>query len=465
MYNIDQAGPGVIALGDVQGLPTFLIKKREIAKSWKFCKAAHENLELLVDFYVDSSSLWLVYEYEHLAVSLGCVAGIVDFSEADVATVCRETLRGLAVIHSELGISHGSVNCSNILLNWKGEIKLGRRNYPLLLGLAHDLSANVGDSMLRGRTSSASKADVEGVGSIAISLSDSTTLISGESPAESTLSDLVRNFIKTSKEKPAKELLNTRHLAFESDAILGSRPLDDANIKRLLNVFKLEGCASLDPEHGVVATISEETLQRAFEQTGIAQANLFDYGSAPNLEFADTVRLVCAYGKHRIRAGEAFGEDRWLVELYLSDIPSDALAQLREESSYAQDFKDGEIYQILRRYHLLGNTAQEQKWWARFSTEDRRKQFGRLQQNRLLCEGFDNLLHYIGLWDPLKAYHIEWILGLRCHEYIFHYLSEIHNTWSYLFPDDTGYMVDPSSVRLVEGLRPSYSSEDSNTIM
>ncbi|GLA32612.1 hypothetical protein M752DRAFT_267379 [Aspergillus phoenicis ATCC 13157] len=206
-YNIDQAGPGVIALGDVQGLPTFLIKKREIAKSWKFCKAAHENLELLVDFYVDSSSLWLVYEYEHLAVSLGCVAGIVDFSEADVATVCRETLRGLAVIHSELGISHGSVNCSNILLNWKGEIKLGRRNYPLLLGLAHDLSANVGDSMLRGRTSSASKADVEGVGSIAISLSDSTTLISGESPAESTLSDLVRNFIKTSKEKPAKELL------------------------------------------------------------------------------------------------------------------------------------------------------------------------------------------------------------------------------------------------------------------
>ena len=78
----------------------------------------------------------------------------------------------------------------------------------MLLGLAHDLSANVGDSMLRGRTSSASKADVEGVGSIAISLSDSITSISGESPAESTLSDLVRNFIKTSKEKPAKELLN-----------------------------------------------------------------------------------------------------------------------------------------------------------------------------------------------------------------------------------------------------------------
>lgn len=98
------------------------------------------------------------------------------------------------------------------------------------------------------------------------------------------------------------------------------------------------------------------------------------------------------------------------------DIPPDALAQLREESSNAQNFKDGEIYRILRSYQFSQNVAQEQKWWARFKSDDRRKDFHRLQRNKLLCEGFDNLLPYIGLWDSLKAYHIERILGLRCHE-------------------------------------------------
>lgn len=87
--------------------------------------------------------------------------------------------------------------------------------------------------------------------------------------------------------------------------------------------------------------------------------------------FAYAVQLVCGYGKHRLKAGEAFGEDRWLVELYLAgkhtsevkgtrsliviELPTDASAQLREKSSNAQNFKDGEIYRTLRQYQLLYN--------------------------------------------------------------------------------------------------------------
>ena len=85
----------------------------------------------LTDFYTEYRLICLVYEYVHLAIPLGGLAGIVDFSEADIATVCREILGGLIYIHSKLGISHGSVDCSNVLLNARGEIQLGRQDLAL----------------------------------------------------------------------------------------------------------------------------------------------------------------------------------------------------------------------------------------------------------------------------------------------------------------------------------------------
>lgn len=124
-YNIDQAGLGVIAPKDVEAFPTRLIKERRFSKSWRFQAVSHENLVLFVGFYKSHGLIYLVYEYEHLAICLGCMAGIVDFSEGDIATVCREVLSGILYIHSELKISHGAVDCSNVLQTWKGEVKIG----------------------------------------------------------------------------------------------------------------------------------------------------------------------------------------------------------------------------------------------------------------------------------------------------------------------------------------------------
>lgn len=66
-----------------------------------------------------------MYEYEHLAISLGCVAGTVQFSEADIATICKEVLEGLNYIHTVLKTSYGLLNFSNILLTWQGDVKIG----------------------------------------------------------------------------------------------------------------------------------------------------------------------------------------------------------------------------------------------------------------------------------------------------------------------------------------------------
>lgn len=128
-YHVNQAGDGVIALKDVEYFPAVLIKQRQTPKSWIFQKASHENLVPLTDFLTRSNTLCLIYDYVPLAIPLGCLAGLVHFSEADIATVCREALSALVYIHSELRISHGSVNCSNVLLDMSGTIKLGRSNH------------------------------------------------------------------------------------------------------------------------------------------------------------------------------------------------------------------------------------------------------------------------------------------------------------------------------------------------
>lgn len=129
-YNVDQAGPGVIALKDIESLPVCLIKERPTrnARALRIDgPIVHKNLIGLQDSYKAYRKTNLVYDYEHFAVSLGCVVGTVEFSEADIATICKELLQGLAYLHFDLKITHRSLDCSNILLTSTGEIKIGKR--------------------------------------------------------------------------------------------------------------------------------------------------------------------------------------------------------------------------------------------------------------------------------------------------------------------------------------------------
>lgn len=102
--------------------------------------------------------------------------------------------------------------------------------------------------------------------------------------------------------------------------------------------------------------------------------------------------------------------------LTLVDLPRESLTQLQEESSKSLQLTDGEIYRTLRQHQIHHNFAQEQKWWAKFESEGRRKDIRRLQRIKLLVQAFDKLLPYIGLWEPLKCSQIERLLGFKCHD-------------------------------------------------
>jgi hypothetical protein len=128
-FHVDQAGKGVISLKDVEGFPVCLMKKRSEPTGRTFQLSQpiiHKNLVSLVDTFYSQHKIFLVYSYEHLAVSLGCVAGAVQFNEADIATICKELLEGLVYLHETLEVAHGFLDCSNIILNSGGEVKIGK---------------------------------------------------------------------------------------------------------------------------------------------------------------------------------------------------------------------------------------------------------------------------------------------------------------------------------------------------
>ncbi|KAF5856321.1 hypothetical protein ETB97_007529 [Aspergillus alliaceus] len=97
-------------------------------------------------------------------------------------------------------MSHGAINPSNILLTWNGEVEI----------------ANIGDSMLNGRTLRDRDLDLKAVGSMVIGLNDRAVLVGAETPdtitAESNLSVSAQKFIDNTQCKSVGELLKAKAL-------------------------------------------------------------------------------------------------------------------------------------------------------------------------------------------------------------------------------------------------------------
>lgn len=99
--------------------------------------------------------------------------------------------------------------------------------------------------------------------------------------------------------------------------MLGSRPLDEGNVDRLLDLFEIEGCGNFEPEHKIAALIDRQTLQTALSKSNLTMHSLLDPTKQPRLSFTTDIQLSCVYGRHRINAADAFGVKSWLVDLYL----------------------------------------------------------------------------------------------------------------------------------------------------
>lgn len=114
-----------------------------------------------------------------------------------------------------------------------------------------------------------------------------------------------------------KAKINLRHLVAEDRRTRGVRTVDPKIVKNLVNIFRLEGCFRLEPEHHVPVLISERLLEDVLRETQKRRADLMGYGEPPHLLLADDVRLKVLHGQHRLLAAEQYLWDKWwVVDIY-----------------------------------------------------------------------------------------------------------------------------------------------------
>ena len=84
--------------------------------------SSHPNIVNFINSYLCGGELWVVMEF----MEGGSLTDVVTFNmmtEGMIASVCRETLKGLLHLHSK-GVIHRDIKSDNILLSMEGNIKL-----------------------------------------------------------------------------------------------------------------------------------------------------------------------------------------------------------------------------------------------------------------------------------------------------------------------------------------------------
>lgn len=106
--------------------------KNELAMQ-RLCN--HPNLVGLRDCFLWNNRLWIAMEL----MDAGCLTEIlgqdIDFKEKYIAYVCRNILEALAYLHRNNKL-HRDIKSDNVLINSKGEIKLG--DFGFAIGLTKE---------------------------------------------------------------------------------------------------------------------------------------------------------------------------------------------------------------------------------------------------------------------------------------------------------------------------------------
>eukprot|EP01130_Rhizamoeba_saxonica_P000660 TRINITY_DN10606_c0_g1_i1.p1 TRINITY_DN10606_c0_g1~~TRINITY_DN10606_c0_g1_i1.p1 ORF type:complete len:422 (+),score=132.41 TRINITY_DN10606_c0_g1_i1:31-1296(+) len=119
----------------IKQIPLNASNMRLLASETSIMKSSvHENIVKYMDSYIVKNTLWVVMEL----MDGGCLTEILEqfqvlqLSEAEIAYVCRETLKGLQYIHS-LHRVHRDIKSDNILMGLDGSIKIADFGYAAQL--------------------------------------------------------------------------------------------------------------------------------------------------------------------------------------------------------------------------------------------------------------------------------------------------------------------------------------------
>lgn len=149
------------------------------------------------DMYFENGDVVIVYE--QMDVSLRHTIGILQhcpLKAFQIAAICREVsvsvdltgahhtygpqvVIGLLYMHEELGLAHGALDCSTILLDLNGRVKIGKFRGRPGFGQLLICQANVGDSSIEKRqlNPDSERNDNRSLGALMMELMEPTTYI------------------------------------------------------------------------------------------------------------------------------------------------------------------------------------------------------------------------------------------------------------------------------------------------
>uniref|UniRef100_A0A915DCS2 cyclin-dependent kinase n=1 Tax=Ditylenchus dipsaci TaxID=166011 RepID=A0A915DCS2_9BILA len=150
--NHDAPGTALVALKKVrlenerEGFPITAIREIKILRQLE-----HKNVVRLFDIVTDqkggskqqskNSAFYLVFEYVDHDLNGLLDSNMVEFSELQVASLVKQLLLALEHCHN-LNFLHRDIKCANILINNRGELKLGDFGLARLFNKAERLYTN-----------------------------------------------------------------------------------------------------------------------------------------------------------------------------------------------------------------------------------------------------------------------------------------------------------------------------------
>ncbi|CAI6338124.1 unnamed protein product [Periconia digitata] len=260
-------------------------------------------------------------------------------------------------------------------------------------------------------------------------------------------------------------------LSFDKSMRTGHREVPEKVTNQLISVFKLEGCRRFDEETFIDVLIDQKLFESILLSTEFTLSSFREETrkcAAREIPFLDLSQKVdCLNGLRRTRAAQKFldpNDQWWVVKLYSEDFSFDARESLVQSYQHEHKFSDGIIFRNIRKAKRDGRIDDENLWWARL-TDGKRRDLRQLIKNKTLITGFDNLLQYPGLWDPVQLGTLHRLHGLRCEEELANYLAHIKDVWSFIVGDGSCHHVDTSTVQSLELRAPGVSKCDAHNIM
>ncbi|OGM39187.1 hypothetical protein ABOM_012218 [Aspergillus bombycis] len=236
----------------------------------------------------------------------------------------------------------------------------------------------------------------------------------------------------------------------------------EKNVSRYRRALKAGQCPLIDIENHVTALIDRNTLDRALDRCRIPQSALTNGDDPPVIAFKASTILPCLHGRDLLEAAKRSPGQIWIIaKLFSDELPQPLRTRLVERYSRPDGASNVEIFQALLHNQKPGCAK---SWRHRFPSNTDFKYVRRVDESAGLREAFRALIPYEGLWGTFTFRKLEHVVSPRCYEAMIHYLEELFETWSLLFPGETASLVDTQSVSLIEGRMPKYSSYDSSRI-